>query len=178
MAELSTLARPYAKAAFDAAKAAGDLSGWSAMLRSLATVLSLPAVQILADNANLTADDKVKRLADIVQEDMAKGGDNLLRIMADNRRLTLVPAVFEQFETLRLMEEQTTDVTVSSAFALTDEQSKLLQDKLSKRLGRKVEMSTEIDPSLKAGVIVRFGDTVIDGSARGRLVKLAEAMNS
>ncbi len=178
MAEISTLARPYAKAAFDAAKANKALTEWSAMLRSLATVLSLPAVQALADNAVLTGDDKVKRLVDICQEDMAKGGENFLKTMVENRRLGLMPAVFEQFETLRLMEEQTADVTISSAFALTDEQTALLQDKLTKRLGRKVAMTTDVDPSLKAGIIVRYGDTVIDGSARGRLVKLAEAMNS
>ena len=178
MAEISTLARPYAKAAFDAAQASGNLPGWSAMLRSLATVLSLPAVRTLVDNASLGADDKVKRLSEIAREDMIEGGENLLRFMAEHRRLAMMPAVFEQFETLRLAAEETADVTISSAFALTDEQSKLLQDKLTKRFGRKVVMSTEVDPSLKAGVIVRYGDTVIDGSARGRLVKLAEAMNS
>ncbi len=178
MAELSTLARPYAKAAFDAARAGDNLSGWSAMLRTLATILSLPAVQALAENARMSSEEKVARLAELCREDIAEGGENLLRTMAENGRLTLMPVVFEQFETLRLAAEDTADVTISSAFALTDEQITLLRDKLTSRLGRKVSVSTEVDPSLKAGVIIRFGDTVIDGSARGRLVKLAEAMNS
>ncbi|MCH8553441.1 MAG: F0F1 ATP synthase subunit delta [Natronospirillum sp.] len=178
MAELSTLARPYAKAAFDAAKAGNNLAGWSAMLRTLAATLSLPAVKVLADSAHLSSADKVKRLVELCQEDIAEGGENFLRVMAENGRLTLMPVVFEHYETLRLAAENTADVTVSSAFALTDEQITLLQDKLTSRLGRKVSMSTEVDKSLKAGVIIRFGDTVIDGSARGRLVKLAEAMNS
>ncbi|TGG91468.1 F0F1 ATP synthase subunit delta [Natronospirillum operosum] len=178
MAELSTLARPYAKAAFDAAQAGKNLSGWSAMLRSLATVLSLPAVQALAENASLSSAEKVRRLADLCREDIAEGGENLLQMMAENNRLTLMPAVFEQFETLRLAAEETADVTISSAFALTDEQITLLRDKLTARLGHKVSISTEVDQSLKAGAIIRYGDTVIDGSARGRLVKLAEAMNS
>lgn len=178
MAEITTLARPYAKAAFDAAKANKALSSWSAMLRSLATVLSLPAVRDLANSATLSSDEKVKRLVTICQEDIAEGGENFLHVMAENRRLELLPAVFEQFETLRLAEEQSADVTISSAFALTDKQTNILRDKLVKRLGKQVVLATEIDPSLKAGVIVRYGDTVIDGSARGRLTKLAEAMNS
>ena len=178
MAELSTLARPYANAAFDAARSGKNLPGWSAMLRTLATILSLPAVQAIAENARLSSDEKVKRLADLCREDMVEGGENFLLVMAENGRLTQMPIVFEQFETLRLAAENTADVTISSAFALTDEQITLLRDKLTKRLGSKVSVSTEVDASLKAGVIIRYGDTVIDGSARGRLVKLAEAMNS
>ncbi|MEX1057545.1 MAG: F0F1 ATP synthase subunit delta [Natronospirillum sp.] len=178
MAELSTLARPYAKAAFDAAKAGKHLSQWSAMMRSLANVLSLPAVKSMVSNTNLSTQQKVDQLAGICKEDIVDGGKQLLAVMASNNRLPLVPVVFEQFETLRLAEENTADAIISSAFALTDEQISILRDKLAKRLGHQVEVSTEVDPSLKAGVVVRFGDTVIDGSARGRLAKLAEAMNS
>ncbi len=178
MAELSTLARPYARAAFDTAKERKKLEGWSTMLRALATVVSLPAVKALVDNASLTASDKVARLADLCKEDVADGGQSFLEVLAENGRLALLPAIFEQFETLRLAESHTEDVLISSAFPLNDEQVSLLQDKLAKRLGQSVTVSTEVDSSLKAGVIIRYGDTVIDGSARGRLHKLAEAMNS
>lgn len=178
MAEISTLARPYAKAAFDVAKANGELSGWSAMLRSLASVAALPAVQALVNHVSLTTANKVEQLKSLCQEDMVKSGENLLVTMAENNRLGLLPEVFEQFETLRLAEEQTADVVISTAFALSDAQLNTLSDKLAKKLGRQVQVSTELDPSLKGGVIIRYGDTVIDGSVRGRLVKLAEAMNS
>ncbi|MFY0663629.1 MAG: F0F1 ATP synthase subunit delta [Natronospirillum sp.] len=178
MAEISTLARPYAKAAFDVAKANGQLSGWSAMMRSLASVAALPAVQSLVNHVSLATAQKVSQLTGLCQENMVNGGENLLTTMAENGRLGLLPEVFEQFETLRLAEEKTADVVISTAFALSDAQLKTLSEKLAKKLGREVQVSTELDPSLKGGIIIRFGDTVIDGSVRGRLVKLAEAMNS
>lgn len=178
MAEISTLARPYAKAAFDVAKANGQLAGWSAMLRSLASVACIPDVQSLVNHVSLSTPKKVEQLVALCTEDMVAGGENLVATMAENSRLGLLPEVFEQFETLRLAEEQTADVVISTAFALSDAQIKTLSDKITKKLNRAVQVSTELDPSLKGGVIIRFGDTVIDGSVRGRLVKLAEAMNS
>lgn len=178
MAERSTLARPYARAAYSAAAAAGHIGEWSAMLRTLATVMALPAVQSMASNVNLGSAEKAKKIASLCQEDMAPGGANLLEVMAEQGRLNEMAGVFEQFESFRLAADNTADVTISSAMALTDKQLTLLQDKLKTRLGRAVSIKTEIDPSLKAGAVVRYGDTVIDGSARGRLMKLAEAMNS
>lgn len=178
MAEISTLARPYAKAAFDVAKANGQLAGWSAMLRSLASVASLPAVQSMVNHVSLSTTKKVEQLIGLCQEDMVAGGENFIATMAENSRLGLLPEVFEQFETLRLVEEQTADVVISTAFALSDAQLNTLSEKLVKKLGRKVQIATDLDPSLKGGIIIRYGDTVIDGSVRGRLVKLAEAMNS
>ena len=178
MAERSTLARPYARAAFNAAQAAGAVAQWSAMLRTLAAVLALPAVQSMASNVNLGSAEKAKKIADLCQEEMVSGGANFLEVMAEQGRLSEMAGVFEQFESLRLAADNTAEVTISSALALTDEQLTLLQDKLKTRFGRDVSIKTEIDPSLKAGAVVRYGDTVIDGSARGRLMKLAEAMNS
>jgi F-type H+-transporting ATPase subunit delta len=178
MAERSTLARPYARAAFSAAQATGSLTEWSAMLRTLATVMALPAVQSMASNVNLGSVEKAEKIASLCQEDMVNGGGNLLEVMAEQGRLSEMEVVFEQFESLRLAAENTADVIISSAFALNNDQLTLLQDKLKTRFGRAVSIKTVIDPTLKAGAVIRYGDTVIDGSARGRLFKLAEAMNS
>lgn len=178
MAERSTLARPYARAAFSAAETAGQVAQWSTMLQTLAAVMALPAVQSMASNVNLDSAQKAAKMAALCLEDMAPDGTNFLEVMAEHGRLNEMANVFEQFESLRLAAENTSDVTISSAFALTNNQLTLLQDKLTTRFGRVVSIKTVIDPALKAGAVVRYGDTVIDGSAQGRLFKLAEAMNS
>ena len=103
---------------------------------------------------------------------------NFIRVLADNHRLKLLPQIYQQFEILKANREKTVEVNVVSAMEITAEQQEKLASALSAKLERTVNMQVSIDSTLIGGAVVRAGDTVIDGSIRGRLSKLAEALHS
>lgn len=177
MAEQSTLARPYAKAAFESAKAGAALANWSESLATLAAVSLEEKIQKALASPASSAAANVALLIDIAP-DAGKVVKNLLSALAEQKRLALLPDVAEQFEIFRADEERIVPVTVSSAFKLTSAQVKRLKEKLKNKLGREVELVSEIDESLIGGVVIRTPDLVIDGSVTGKLAKLAEAMYS
>jgi F-type H+-transporting ATPase subunit delta len=178
MAELSTLARPYAKAAFEYALAGNTLDQWSSMLGTLAEVLAQPPVAALMASPALTLQAQAQRIIEICGDSLDNQGQNLVHLLAENRRLQLIPAIRAQFEQLKAQRQKTVDVTVTSAHPLDEGQQEKLSQALSQKLDRAVNMTVAIDQSLIGGVVVRAGDTIIDGSLRGRLSKLAEALNS
>lgn len=178
MAELSTLARPYAKAAFNAALDSKQLEAWSAQLSTLAAISQDETVDRLIANPELSAADKARAFQQLAGEALNEGGSNLVSVLAENRRLALLAEISEQYEELKAAQEKTADVLVTSAFSLSDSQQKTLTDKLTAQLSREVKLTVEVDESLLGGVVIRSGDMVIDGSVRGKLAKLAEAMNS
>jgi F-type H+-transporting ATPase subunit delta len=178
MAEISTLARPYAKAAFAVAEESKDYKSWSAMLTTLANVVRLPAVVALLDSPAISAEDKVAKLAETCNEDVFDAGKNLLTVMAENKRLELLPEVAEQFDSLRAEAEHSADVVVTSAFELSAAELEKIAVKMKARLGKDIQIAQEVDAALIGGAVIRSGDLVIDGSIRSKLGKLAEAMNS
>lgn len=176
MAELTTLARPYAKAAFEYARDAKALDRWSTMLATLAVVSRDAAVAKLLDSPNLTAEQKGDKLVELCSEELDDKAANYIKYLARNDRLNLLPQVQELFEDLKADHEKTIEVDVVTAFELTKEQQDKLLNSLKAKLQRDVTLQTAIDKSLIGGAIIRAGDLTIDGSVRGRLVKLAEAM--
>jgi F-type H+-transporting ATPase subunit delta len=178
MAELSTLARPYARAAFEFARDRGELQEWSAQLASVATVtLDEKMVQVLGNPA-LTAQQLAQTLQDVCGDTIDDHCQNFVGILASNKRLTLLPEIYTLFEQYKANQEKTVDVTVYSAFAVSDETEQTLARVLKTKLEREVKVDCVVDKQLLGGVLIRAGDLVIDGSVRGRLNKLAEAMNS
>ena len=111
-------------------------------------------------------------------EQLDESGQNLIRVMAENNRLNALPDVLEQFIHLRAASEAISEVEVTSANALSDEQLTKISAAMEKRLSRKVKLNCKIDKSVMAGVIIRSGDMVIDGSVRGRLERLADVLQS
>lgn len=178
MAELSTLARPYAKAAFNAALDSQSLDAWSQQLATLAVISEQTQVEELITNPALSASDKAAALKDIAGDAIGEGVINLINVLAENRRLSLLGEISMQYEALKADHEKSADVLVSSAFSLNDSEQKKLTEKLTAKLGRKVSLTVEIDEALIGGVLIKSGDLVIDGSVRGKLAKLADAMNS
>ncbi|GAB3109856.1 F0F1 ATP synthase subunit delta [Aestuariicella hydrocarbonica] len=178
MAELTTLARPYAKAAFESADAAGQLQKWSDMLTLAAAVAQQDGMIKALVSPALTSEQKAKAFADVCGDELNEGAVNLISVLAENKRLTLLPEIQQLFEQHKAQREQSVDVEVSTAFELSGELQDKLAKALSAKLDREVNLSTVVDKSLLGGALVRAGDTVIDGSVRGRLAKLAEAMNS
>lgn len=178
MAELSTLARPYAKAAFSAAVDGGDIAGWSTALDTLAAISKAEAIVELISSPSVSALDKAKTLTTVAGKEANEGAANLLEVLAENNRFALLPEISTQFELLKADYEKSADVKVTSAFELSDAQQKTLTEKLVTKLERDVVLTVKVDASLIGGVIIKAGDLVIDDSVRGKLSKLADAMNS
>ena len=176
MAELTTIARPYALAAFNYAKQANRLAEWSEMLGFAGGVVSQPAFGRHMDDPKLAGE----RLADLLFEIDAEHFDepvkNLLRTMAENGRLGTLPLVSEQFDRMRDQAEGLADVEVISAYAVNAAQKKTLTAALEKRLGKHIKLSTRIDKSLIGGLLIRIGDEVIDASVSGGLKQLASEL--
>ena len=178
MAELSTLARPYAKAAFEFAREHEALAQWSEQLATAAAVSANEGMDTVLDNPSLTDEQQAQTLNEVCGDATGPEVKNFVSILASNKRLSLLPVICAQFELLKSNLEKSVDVEVVSAFDLNDETANKLADVLGKKLEREVKVSTSTDQDLLGGVLIRAGDLVIDGSVRGRLNKLAEAMNS
>jgi len=178
MAELSTLARPYAKAAFQAAVSAGDVQAWSTMLSVASSVAEQEKVVELLSNPNLTGAQQAQTFVDVCGDSLNEAGQNLVSVLAENKRIPLLPQIFEQFEHLKAELEKAVDVEIISAYEVTDETKQKLTQALKAKLDKDVRVTTSVDSTLLGGAIIRAGDLVIDGTLTGKLAKLAEAMNS
>ncbi|MDH2925958.1 F0F1 ATP synthase subunit delta [Lonepinella koalarum] len=180
MSELTTIARPYAKAAFDFAveQSATDKSAvqkWTEMLSFAAHVAENEQVQSF-----LTGSFSSQKVADTVisicGEQLDQYGQNLIRLMAENKRLTALPAVFDEFQHYVKEHNAIAEVQAISAKPLNATQQQKIVAAMEKRLARKVKLNCTVDNSLIAGVIIRTDDFVIDGSSRGQLDRLANEL--
>ena len=176
--ELTTCARPYAKAAFEYARDAACLSKWSDMLSLCARITAYEKVVQMLGNPELSGAHQAEVIIEVCQGDLDKPFENYLRVLSENRRLELLPEIAVLYSQLRAEEENSQHVQVISAYPLSQTQQDKLAEKMATRLGRSVDLVTEIDSSILGGVIVKAGDLVIDGSLRARLSKLADAMIS
>lgn len=179
MAELTTVARPYAKAAFEYARDNGKLADWSAQLALAAAVASDDSFAAYLSRPTLTTEQQADAFLKAAGDKL--GGDvrNFVTEIVQNKRVDALPAITELFEAFRAELEQSASVAVTSAFELTDAQRQSLSSKLSQKLGRKIAIDeVTVDRALIGGVIVRSGDLVIDASVRGKLNKLAATLNS
>ncbi len=177
MAERATIARPYARAAFAAARQSNALAGWSQALEAAAGFAADERVEQLISSPNVSEDQLVELLA----EAGGKAGEevrNFVRLLAKNRRLTLLPEIATQFEVLRADIENTAAVEVTSAVPLSPEQQVKLAAALKTRLKREIQLSNAVDPGLIGGAIIRCGDLVIDGSLKGRLAQLQTELSN
>lgn len=177
MSEIVTVARPYAKAAFDFAVEQQGLDRWQQMLSFAAEVSRDDQVADLLSSA-LAPEHLANTFLAICGEQLDENGQNLIKVMAENGRLIVLPDVLEQFIQLRSAQESTIEVDVTSATPLNDNQMANLATAMEKRLSRKVKLNCKIDKSVMAGIIIRAGDMVIDGSIRGRLDRLTEVLQS
>ena len=173
MIEPTTLARPYARAAFEHARAAGDLAAWQTALSELAAITAEPKVAAAMRDPNQTAAQRAATLAGLAGDAVPSAVVNLLAIMADNGRLSLLPEVAMLFDQLKQAVESTVAVHVTSAYPLSDAETQQLAETMQEKLARSITLTSETDPSLLGGALIRADDLVIDGSVRGRLNKLA-----
>ena len=178
MAESITIARPYAKAAFQAAKDSQALTEWSEMLGYASAVAVDENMVAVLENPALTSEQKAQFFIDVCGENLTNEVKNFVFVLSENNRLGLVSDIAELFESLKAQLEQSLDVSIESAFELSDVQSEKLAQALSKKLDRKVVIASTVNQALIGGVIIRANDLVIDASVRGKIAKLAEAISA
>jgi len=176
MAELATIARPYANAVFELAKSENTLEQWSRMLAVLDGTARNATVALLLSSPDLGPHAKAFRLAEICGDELDDRGRKFLQSLADHDRLSLIGEVRELFEVLRAEEQKSLEVEVISAYALSDTERQRLKDALNKRFDKDITIESRVDQSLIGGAVIRAGDMVIDGSVRGKLHKLAETL--
>jgi len=176
MSELNTVARPYAQAAFDLAKEANSLAKWSDMLGFAAVVSADSTMREAIDSPNLSVTEQATLFIQVCDGQLDDQGNNFVKLLAENRRITIFPEIAALFEELRADAEGTLEATVISAKPMSDAQQKEMADALKARFNREVVLQVEVDESIVGGAIIRAGDTVIDGSVRGKLEKFAHAL--
>lgn len=182
MADVSTVARPYAKALFDLASADRALPKWSAALGAAAAVAGDENAQRALANPALTEAQRAELVGSIAAS--VPGGEaigtphgrNLLHLLAENDRLTALPEISAQFDALKAQAENKIKVTLVSATPVDAQLAEQVTKSLAQRFGRAVELTLEVDASLLGGAIIRADDMVIDGSVRTRLQRLTESL--
>ncbi|MBU2871733.1 F0F1 ATP synthase subunit delta [Colwellia sp. E2M01] len=177
MSELTTIARPYAKAAFDFAVEANAVDSWLAQLTFAAEVAKDNAI-IGYISGGASVEQAQTLFLNVCGEQVNSEGQNLIKVMAENERLLVLPLVLEQFIALKAELDQEITVDVTSAVEITAEQKTTLSAALEKRLARKVKLNCKIDVSIVSGLIIQAEDMVIDGSIQGKLSRLATTLQS
>ena len=177
MAEILTIARPYAQAAFLFADSHQALKEWSDMLEFLAVVSADPEMTSLIENPRMTETQLAELFISIGADWQDDSCHNFIRLLAENRRLKLLPEIAALFEIQRRDAEQTIRAELITAFPATEAQQAAVIAALKQRLGRDIELECKTDAALLGGAIIRAGDLVIDGSVRGKLERLGNSLS-
>lgn len=180
MAELATIARPYAEALYQAciARSDADLTGAAAWVDELAAIAANPDLRQLADNPKVTAEQVFDVIAGVARSSLSEQAKNFLRTILDNGRLQALPEIATQFRALVNQQNGSSDAVVHSAFALDSAALTQLGTVLEQRFGRKLNLSVQQDESLIGGVRVVVGDEVLDTSVRARLEQMKAALTA
>lgn len=169
MAELATIARPYAEAAFRLASQDNALPQWSDMLRFLATIVSDSKVAEALDNPKLDAEQKESLLLSVANDRVSGLGRNFVRVLVEGDRVTVLPEIARLFDELKADAEGVAQARIETAFPLDDAQVREIATALERRFGKKIEATVAVDESLIGGARIAVGDTVIDGSVKAKL---------
>lgn len=178
MAEIITVARPYAEAVFRLASESKSLPAWSQFLTVLAQVADHAEVKTLLESPSVSRQDLLSVFESALGKTPNAEVSNLLKALADNHRLSLLPEMQRQYEVLRAQAEKTVDALVETAFPLTDAQTKELSAGLEKRFQRNIRLTVQQAPSLIGGVRITVGDDIIDASVSGKLQAMAYRLKS
>ncbi|SDK72185.1 ATP synthase F1 subcomplex delta subunit [Methylophilus rhizosphaerae] len=178
MAELSTIARPYAVATYKLGKEKKALAKWSEMLAFAAAIAADAQMKTLIDNPKLNAADIEAAFLKVSGDNLNDHGQNLIKVLVEYGRLSLLPAIAEAFEALKAQDEGTLDAQIIAAAKLTAAQSKDLVKRLEAKFGKKIEASVSVDPEIIGGIKIIVGDTVIDASVQGQLQNLAYTLTA
>lgn len=176
MAELSTLARPYATATFKLAKETNAVAAWSDTLKGLAVLTQNGELMAIVTNPRLSKETVSGLLFDICGEQLDAEAGNLLKLLMANGKLSLLPAISRLYEEQRAEDEGYVNVELYSAFPLTATEESKYAAMLEKQLQKKVKPVVSVDSSLLGGILAKAGDKVLDGSIRGQIHQLAKKL--
>jgi len=176
MSELTTAARPYARAVFETAEESNDLAKWSDALALLGAVVSNADVEALLASPKMAKQAGAGALLELCEGKLDNKAENLVRMLADNDRLSLLPEMSVVFERLKDEAEGSVEALVTSAIKLNKAEEEAISKALKKRLGRDIKLKVSVDDTLLGGAIIQAGDLVIDGSLAGRLKKMTSGM--
>jgi F-type H+-transporting ATPase subunit delta len=175
MAELATIARPYAEALFRVAKS-GNLAAWSDLVSEMAAVAAVPEVKTFASNPKLSDTQIVDTFLSLLKSNVNPEARNFVQMLVENGRLTLLPEIGTQFQVLKNSAEGSADAEIISAFELTAAQVQELISTLEQKFGRKLIPTVKVDSALIGGVRITVGDEVLDTSVRAKLQKMYTAL--
>jgi len=176
MSELTTAARPYARAVFEMAESEGSLTKWSDSLSFMSVVASNDEVKQLLSMPAMAKQSGAEAFVKLCDGKLGDAEKNLVNLLAENDRISLLPEISVLFEALKDESEGSIEALVSSAKKLTKAEEDAISKALKKRLGRDVKLKVSVDESLLGGAIIRAGDLVIDGSLKGRVSKMTSTM--
>ena len=177
MAELATVARPYAEAVFRVAQT-GDMAAWSTLIDELAQIGANVDVQDYARNPNVSEAQVADAFASLVKSPLTAEANNFVKMLIENGRVALLPEIGAQFAVLKNAQEGAADAHITSAFDMSAQQVTDLVTTLEKKFGRKLNPTVTVDPSLIGGVRVVVGDEVLDTSVRAKLQQMNVALAS
>jgi F-type H+-transporting ATPase subunit delta len=177
MAELATIARPYAEALFQVAKQ-HDLAAWGQQLDALAQVAQDADLRQFADHPKAQGQQVIAVIEAAVKRDLAAGVQNFLRTIVENGRLAALPEIVSQYHVLANASSGVSDAQVFSAYEISDAQLAELKATLEQRFGRKLDAHVQIEPGLIGGVRVVVGDEVLDTSVKARLERMKIALTA
>ncbi|ARP88106.1 F0F1 ATP synthase subunit delta [Bordetella genomosp. 9] len=177
MAELSTVARPYAEALFAAAREdKAGLDFWTGLVNQMAQIAGNPDVRAAMSDPRLADTERAQAFVGLLQGDVPQYARNFIALLVENDRLLLLPEIAEQFEALRNRHEGTAQADIASAFELSPEQVKDLLAALELKFGLKLKPRVTVDPSLIGGVRVAVGDQVLDTSVQAQLARMRDTL--
>lgn len=176
MANLQSIARPYALAAFEYARDKQQLPAWKDFLESASFIASQPAIQKLIVNPEVSSTSLFDCFHDLLTNRSNTECNNFLLLLAQNNRLNALPEITTAFNTYVATLEKISEVRVITAVEIGDSFRKKLSLALEKRIQREVTLQCDIDPSIIGGAIIQIGDKVIDGSIRGKISRLLESL--
>ena len=176
MAEIATIARPYAEALFKASSA--DLSGTAAWLDQVAAIAANPQLKAFADNPKASADQVIGVISGVAGAQLPAAATNFLGTVLENGRFAALPEIAKQFRALANAKSGSSDAVVQSAFPIGAAELAQLGGALEKRFGRKLQLTVEQDPSLIGGIRVVVGDEVLDTSVKARLEQMKVALSA
>jgi len=178
MAEISTIARPYAVAAFNLGKEQNALAKWSEMLGFAAAVASDVQMQAYIQDPKVISSELQTAFLKVCGDKLNENGQNLIKVLVEYGRMSVLPAISSAFEELKAQDEGTLDAQIIAAAKPSDAEIKDLVKRLESKFGKKIEASVSVDPELIGGIKIIVGDTVIDASVKGQLQNLAYTLSA
>lgn len=178
MAEISTIARPYAVAAFKLAKEQNALAKWSEMLGFASAVVNDAQMNAYIQDPKVVSSDLEAAFLKVSGDKLNENGQNLIKVLVEYGRLSILPAITQAFEALKALDEGTLEAQIIAAVKPSAAEVKDLVTRLEAKFGKKIEASVSVDPEIIGGIKIIVGDTVIDASVKGQLQNLAYTLTA